>query len=109
MISTTIINAIFMPITMIIIISTIINMFFGMMILNCNGVEGPSKQAAFHAALDIHKRDIVLVCESQLCNSMCNYEFFPNNYIVFRKDCNVSGVWAFVAASDRVISHEIPN
>ena len=29
-------------------------------IINCNGVKGPSKQAAFHATLDIHKSDIVL-------------------------------------------------
>ena len=52
-----------------------------MMIINCNGVRGPSKHAAFLATLDIHKPDIVLVCESKLCNSMCRYEFFPKNYV----------------------------
>ena len=33
------------------------------MIMNCNGVKGPSKQAAFLAALDIHRPDVVLGCE----------------------------------------------
>ena len=42
------------------------------MIMNCNGAKGPSKQAAFLAALDIHRPDIVLGCESKLCNSMCS-------------------------------------
>ena len=32
------------------------------MIINCNGVKGPSKQAAFLATLDLHKPDIVLGC-----------------------------------------------
>ena len=59
------------------------------MIMNCNGVKGPSKQAAFLATLDFHRPDIVLGCESKLCNSMCSYEFFPKNYTVFRKDRNV--------------------
>ena len=45
-----------------------------MMIINCNGAMGPSKQAAFLATLDIHKPDIVLGCESKLCISMCSYE-----------------------------------
>ena len=40
------------------------------MIMNCNGVKGPSKQAAFLAALDIHRPDVVLGCESKLCNSI---------------------------------------
>ena len=78
-----------------------------MMIINCNGVNGPSKQAAFLATLDIHRPDIVLGCESKLCNSMCSYEFFPKNYIVFRTDRNVNGGGVFVATSDRIISYEI--
>ena len=61
------------------------------MILNCNGVKGLSNQAAFHVMLDVHKPDIVIGCESQLCNSMCTKEFFPKTYTVFRKDCNGSG------------------
>ena len=77
------------------------------MIINCNGVKGPSKQAAVHATLDIHKHDIVLGCESKLCNSMCTYEFFPKSYTVFRKDRNVNGV--FVATADRIISYDIPD
>ena len=77
--------------------------------MNCNGVKGPSKQAAFLATLDIHRPDIVLGCESKLCNSMCTYEFFPKNYTIFRKDCNVNGGGVFVATYDRIISYEIPD
>ena len=77
------------------------------MIINCNGVKVPSKQAAFLATLDIHKPDIVLGCESKLCNSICSYEFFPKNYTVFHKYRNGDGV--FVATSDRIISYGIPN
>ena len=40
--------------------------------MNCNGVKGPSKQAAFLAALDIHRPDVVLGCESKLCNNNNN-------------------------------------
>ena len=76
--------------------------------MNCNGAKGPSKQAAFLATLHIHRPDIVLGCESKLCNSMCSYEFFPKNYTVFRKDRNVNGGGVFVATSDRIISYEIP-
>ena len=79
------------------------------MILNCNGVKGPSKQAAFLATLDIHKSDIDLGCESKPCNSMCSYEFFPKNYSVFRNDRNVNGGGIFVVTSDRIISYEIPD
>ena len=79
------------------------------MIINCNGVIGPSKQAAFLAILDINKPDIVLECASRLCNSMCSYELFPKNYTVFRKDRNVNGGGVFVATSDRIISYEIPD
>ena len=77
------------------------------MIINCNGVKGPSKQAAFNAILDVHKPDIILGCESKLRNSMCTYELFPMKYIVFRKDRNVNGGGVFVATSDRTISSEI--
>ena len=80
-----------------------------MMITNYNGAKGPSKQAAFLATLDIHKPDIVLGCESRLCNSMCSYEFFPKNYTIFRKDHNVNGGGVFVATSDGIISYAIPN
>ena len=65
------------------------------MIINCNGAKGPSKQAAFLATLDIHKPYIVHGCESKLCNSMCSYEFFPKNYTIFRKDRNVNGGGVF--------------
>ena len=78
------------------------------MIINCNGVKVPSKQAAYHATLDIHK-PYVLGCESKLCNSMCTYEFFPMNYPVFCKDRNLDGGGVFVATSDRKISYEIPD
>ena len=74
------------------------------MIINCNGVKGPSKQAAFLATLDIHKPDIVFGCESKQCNSMCSYEFFPENYTIFFKDRNVNG-----ETSDRIISYEVPD
>ena len=77
--------------------------------MNCNGVKGPSKQAAFLTTLDIHRPYIVLGCESKLCNSMCSYEFFPKNYTVFRKDRNVNEGGVFVATSDRIISYEIPD
>ena len=40
---------------------------------------------------------------------MCSYEFFPKNYTVFRKDCNVNGGGVFVATSDRIMSYEIPD
>ena len=72
------------------------------MIISCNGVKGPSKQAAFLTTLDIDKPDIVLGCESKLCNSMCTYEFFPKNHTIFRIDRNVNGGGVFVAASDRI-------
>ena len=79
------------------------------MMMNCSGVDGPFKQAAFLATLDIHRPDIVLGCKSKLCNSTCSYEFFPRNYTVFRKDRNVNGGGVFVATSDRIISYEIPD
>ena len=79
------------------------------MIMNCIGVKGPSKQAAFLATLDIHKPHIVLGCESKLRNSMCTYEFFHKNYTVFHKDRSLHGGGVFVAASDRIISYEIPD
>ena len=79
------------------------------MIINCNGVKGPSKQAAFLATLDIHKPDIVPGCESKLCNSMCSYEFIHKNYTIIRRDRNVIGGGVFVATSDRIISYEIPD
>ena len=79
------------------------------MILDCNGVKGPSKQTAFHATLDVHKPGIVLGCESKQCNSMCTYEFFPMNYAIFCIDCNVNGGGVFVATSDIIISYEIPD
>ena len=79
------------------------------MILDCNGVKGPSKQAAFHATLDVHKPDIVHGCESRLHISMYSYEFFPMNHTVFRKDRNVNGGGVIVATSDRKISYEIPD
>ena len=79
------------------------------MIIDCNGVKGPSKQAAFLATLDIHKSDIVLGCESKLCNSMCSYEFFPKNFTIFCIDRNVNGDGVFVATSDRIRSYEIPD
>ena len=78
-----------------------------MLILICNGVKEPSKQAAFHATLDIHKPDIFLGCESSLSNSMCTYEFFPKNFTVFYKDLNVDGGGVFVATTDGIISYEI--
>ena len=77
--------------------------------MNCNGVKGPSKQAAFLATLDIHRPDIVLWCESKLCNSVCTYKFFPKNNTVFRKYRNVNGGGVFVATSDRIISYEMPD
>ena len=76
--------------------------------MNYNGVSGPSIQAAFHAALDIHRPDVVLGCESKLCNSICTYEFFPKNYTVFCKDHDVNGGGVLVAKSDKIISYEIP-
>ena len=79
------------------------------MIINCIGVKGPSKQAAFLATPDIHQPDIVVGCESKLCNSMWTYEFFPKIYNVFRIDRNVNGGGVFVATSDRITSYEIPD
>ena len=79
------------------------------MIIDCNGDKGPSKQAAFHATLDIHKPVIVLGCESKLCNSMCTYKFLPKNYTVFRIDRNANGGGVIVAISDGIISYEIPD
>ena len=79
------------------------------MMINCNGVKGPSKQAAFLATLDIHRPDIVLGCETKLCNSMCSYEFSTKNYTVFHRDRNVDGGGVIVATSDRKISYEIPD
>ena len=79
------------------------------MILDCDDVTGPSKQASFHVILDIHKPDIVLGCESKPCNPMCTYDNFSKNYTVFRKDRNVNGGGIFVAAYDRIISYDIPD
>ena len=79
------------------------------MIINCNGPNGPSKQVTFLTTLDIHKPDIVLGGESKLCNSICTYELFPKNYTAFSKDRNVNGGWVFVATSDRIMSYEIPD
>ena len=77
------------------------------MILGCSGVIGPSKHTAFHATFHVHKTNIVLRCESKLCNSMCTYEFFHKNYTIFCKDVHGGGV--FVATSDRIIFYEIPD
>ena len=77
------------------------------MILNCNGVKGPSKQTAFHAMQDRRKPDIVHWCESKLCNSLCTYEFFPQSLTVFCKDHKVNGGVVFVLTTDRIISYDI--
>ena len=79
------------------------------MIMNYNDVKGPFNQATSLATLDIHKLDIVLGCESKLCNSMCTYEFFPKNYAVFCKDRNANGGGVFLATSDMKISYVIPD
>ena len=79
-----------------------------MVIMNCNGVGGPSGQAAFLAALDVHRPDVVLGCESRLCDSVCICGFFPGSCTVFRRDRCVDGGFVFVAASDGMVSYEIP-
>ena len=70
--------------------------------------DHPNRLPSLHT-LDIHKPDIVLRCESKLCNSMCSYEVFPMNYTIFCKDRNVNGGGVFVATSDRIMSYEIPD
>ena len=36
------------------------------MIINCNGLKGPSRFSEFQVLLDFHKPDIILGCESKL-------------------------------------------
>ena len=79
------------------------------MILDCSGAEEPSKKAAFHSTLDIHKADIVHGCELKLCHSMCTCELFFQNNTIFRIDRNINGGGVFVATTDRIMSHEIPD
>ena len=63
----------------------------------------------FTEALDIHKADTVLWCESNVCNAMYTYEFIPKNYTIFCWDHNVDEGGVFVATTDRIMSYEIPD
>ena len=76
--------------------------------LNCNGVKGPSKQAAFHATLDIHKPDIVLGCEANYvigCTLMTSSLTITLCFV--KRAMQMTGV--FVATTDKIISYEIPH
>ncbi|XP_072022153.1 uncharacterized protein [Amphiura filiformis] len=79
------------------------------MIINCNGLKGQKKQAAFRASVDHHNPDIILGCESKISQDMATYSIFPDNYAIYRKDRDSNGGGVFIAVRDTLITADIPD
>ena len=77
------------------------------MIINCNGLKGPSRFSEF--LHDFHKPDIILGCESKLDYDVPTYSVFPPTYSVFRKDRNRNGGAVFQAIKSEIVCEEMPN
>jgi exonuclease III len=79
------------------------------MVINCNGLKGIKKQAAFRAAVEHHNPDIIMGCESKISPNIATYSVFPENYTFYRKDRNENGGGVFLAVRDAIISADIPD
>ncbi|XP_068723904.1 uncharacterized protein [Montipora capricornis] len=78
------------------------------MIINCNGLKGPSRFSEFQVLLDFHKPDIIFGCESKLDCEVPTYSVFPPTYSVLRKDRNRNGGGVFVAIKSEFVCEEKP-
>ena len=76
------------------------------MIINCNGLKGPSRFSEFQVLLDFHKPDIILGCESKLDCEVPAYSVFSPTYSVFRKDRNRNGGGVFQAIKSEIVCEE---
>ncbi len=56
------------------------------MLINCNGLKGQGKQAAFRASIEHHNPDIIMGCESNISPDIATYSIFPENYTIHRND-----------------------
>ena len=81
------------------------------MIINCNGLKGPSHFSEFQVLLDFHKPDIILHCEPKLDCKVPTFSVFPPTYSMFRKDRNRigRGGWVFQAIKSEIVCKEMPN
>ena len=59
--------------------------------------------------MEEHQADIVVGCESHLDNSFSNYEIFPSQYIVVRKDRCIGGGGVFLALKSHLTFVEEPS
>jgi hypothetical protein len=76
------------------------------MIINCNGLKGPSPYTELQALLDLHDPDVVLGCESKLHKDIPTYYVYL--YIVYRKDRNANGGVVFQAIKSDIVCEEHP-
>ena len=78
------------------------------MIINCNGLKGPSGFSEFQVLLDFHKLDIIFGCESKFDCEVPTYSVFPPTYSVLRKDRHRNGGGVFVAIKSEFVCEEKP-
>ena len=78
------------------------------MVVNCNGIKGSDKQAAFQALIAHHDPDVIMGCETKIAGSVATYSVFPENYNILRKDRNLHGGGTFLAFKDTLIATEMP-
>ena len=79
------------------------------MLINCNGLKGLDKQAAFRASVEHHDPDIIFGCESKISPEKATYSIFPQNYTIYRKDRDSNGGGVFLAVKDTLICADIPD
>ena len=79
------------------------------MLINCNGLKGLDKQAAFRASVEHHDPDIIFGCESKISPEIATYSIFPQNYTIYRKDRDSNGGGVFLAVKDTLICADIPD
>ena len=78
------------------------------MVINCNGLKGPSRYTEFQALIDHHNPDIILGTESKLPKDIPTYSVFPSNYSIFRKDRDAHGGGVFLALKSDIVCVECP-
>lgn len=76
--------------------------------LNCNGLKGQKKRQDFSAAVEHHKPDIIIGCESKLDSTIPTYSVFSDDYNVLRKDRNANGGGVFLAFKNDIAVVEKP-
>ena len=74
--------------------------------VNCNSVKG--KRAELAHLLHYTDPDVVLMCETKLCDGISDSEFLPNNYQkVNRKDRSIHGGGVMIAAKKDLLAEEV--